>query len=349
MQDHSKQPTKPTSRLARRSILGIVAFAAVGLTLAACSAGSSAATPGSPVAATIQLNYLKNVQFAGSLVALDKGLYTKNGINATLTAGGPNLSVEPVVQSGKALIGITHTATAVNAINNGADLSIIGAGYQKNPFCIVSLAGKPINTPKELIGKKIGVSATNLPIWNAFLKANNISSSQVTTVTIDFDPTPLVSGEVDGFVGFYTNEPIILQQQGIKTSTMLLNDFGYPLLEEVYITKTSNLKDPTKLKEIVDVMKAESEGWTQAIADPSMSADLATNKYGKDLKLNLQQQVLAATAQNGLVTSATTKANGLFWMSNSDIAATVKSLSLGGSKATASMFTDSVLKDVYAK
>ncbi|MHB1171109.1 MAG: ABC transporter substrate-binding protein [Lacisediminihabitans sp.] len=326
-----------------------MAFAAVGITLAGCSSGSSPAADGSPVPVTMQFNYLKNVQFAGSLVALDKGLYTKNGIDMTLTAGGPNLSVEPVVQSGKALVGITHTATAVNAINNGADLTIIGAGYQKNPFCIVSLAGKPISSPKDLIGKKIGVSSTNLPIWNAFLTANGITSSQVTTVTIDFDPTPLVSGEVDGFMGFYTNEPIILQQKGVKTTTMLLNDFGYPLLEEVYIAKTSSLKDATKRKEIVEVMKAESEGWTQAVADPSLGAGLATNKYGKDLKLNLDQQVLAATSQNGLVVSDVTKANGLFWMSDSDIAATVKSLSIGGSKATAAMFSDDVLKDVYAK
>jgi ABC-type nitrate/sulfonate/bicarbonate transport system substrate-binding protein len=283
------------------------------------------------------------------MVALNKGLYKKNGLDVTLTAGGPNLSVEPVVQSGKALVGITHTATAVNAINNGADLSIIGAGYQKNPFCVISLASKAIKSPKDLIGKKIGVSATNLPVWNAFLQANNIKPSQVTVVTIDFDPTPLVSGEVDGFVGFATNEPIILQEKGIKTSTMLLNDFGYPLLEEVYIAKTSNLKDPTKRKQIVSLMKAESAGWTQADSSPKLAADLAVNKYGKDLGLSLSQQVAAATAQTGLVESATTKAHGLFWMSNADIAATIKSLSLGGSKAKPSMFTDSILTSVYGK
>ena len=335
-------------RFPRRFLVGSAGLVVAGVALTAfVPASSIAASPVVPV--TMQLNYLKNVQFEGSLVALDKGLYTKNGLKVTLTAGGPNLSVEPIVQSGKALVGITHTATAVNAINNGADLTIIGAGYQKNPFCIISLAGKPIKSPKDLIGKKIGVSSSNLPIWNAFLAANGIASSQVTTVTIDFDPTPLVSGEVDGFVGFYTNEPIILKQKGVKVATMLLNDFGYPLLEEVYIVKTTSLKDPTKRKEIVALMKAESAGWTQAIAKPTLGAVLATKKYGKDLKLSLTQQVLAATSQNGLVVSSVTKAHGLFWMSDADIAATVKSLSLGGSKASADMFTNSVLKDVYAK
>ena len=334
-----------SSRLTRRAGVALVAAVAA-VALAACSSGAAGGTGSSSTPVAMQLNYLKNVQFAGSLVALDKGYYAKQGLDVTLTAGGPNLSVEPVVASGKALVGITHTATAVNAIDNGAPLSIIGAGYQKNPFCIVSLAGKPISKPADLIGKKIGVSATNLPVWNAFLQANGIAQSQVHTVTIDFDPTPLTTGEVDGFVAFYTNEPTILEGKGIKVHTMLLNDFGYPLLEDVYIARTADLKNPAKRKEIVALMTAESKGWAAAVKDPKLSAELAVDKYGKSLKLDMTQQVEQATRQNDLVVSPTTTQNGLFWMSKSDIDKTITSLKLGGSKATPSMFTDEILTDV---
>jgi ABC-type nitrate/sulfonate/bicarbonate transport system substrate-binding protein len=338
--------SSPFRPVRRRALVGALVVASAALALTACSGPATAGTTSTP-SASLQLNYLENVQFAGSLVAENKGLYTKNGIKVSLIAGGPNLSVEPVVAGGKALVGITHTATAVNAINNGAGLTIIGAGYQKNPFCIVSLAGKPISKPSDLIGKKIGVSATNLPVWNAFLKANKISPSQVTVVTIDFDPTPLATGEVDGFVAFYTNEPTILEEKGIKVSTMLLNDFGYPLLEDVYVARTADLKNPAKRKQIDDLMSGEAQGWEQAVKDPSLSADLAVNHYGKDLKLSMTQQVSQATKQNDLVVSPTTQQHGLFWMSDADIQKTITSLKLGGSDAKASMFSDEILKDVY--
>jgi ABC-type nitrate/sulfonate/bicarbonate transport system substrate-binding protein len=280
-------------------------------------------------------------------MADDKGYYKANGLDVTLLAGGPNLAVEPVVQKGTALVGVTHTAEAVNAITNGAQLKIIGATYQKNPFCLVSKADNPIKTPKDMIGKKIGISATNQPVWQAFLKANNIAASAINVVTIEFDPTPLATGEVNGFMAFYTNEPIILALKGIPVTTFLFDDFGYPLLEDVYVTTSSALSDSAKRAQVVALMKAEAQGWQAAVADPNGAATLAVTKYGADLKLDQNQQQQQATEQNNLIVTADTKAHGLFWMTPEKVTETVRSLSLGGAKATPDMFTTQVLQDVY--
>jgi ABC-type nitrate/sulfonate/bicarbonate transport system substrate-binding protein len=313
--------------------------------VAATVAGSSA--PGALVSTAIQLAYLKNVQFAGSFFAEEKGYYAAGGLQVDILSGGPNLAVEPVVASGKALVGITHTAELAQSVSNGAKLTCIGAGFQKNPFCIVSLDKAPISKPSDMIGKKIGVSATNQPVWKAFLKANNLDESKINVVTVQFDPTPLASGEIDGLVAFYTNEPIVLEVQGIKTHSMLLNDFGYPLLEDLYIARTADLADATKRKQIVALMTAEAKGWQDAVADPQQAATLAVTKYGKDLKLDMNQQVLDMKAQNELVISPDTKAHGLFWMTDAAIASTINSLKLGGVTADPSLFTNDVLTDVY--
>ena len=81
---------------------------------------------------------------------------------------------DAVVAAGKAFVGISSPDITAAAILQGADLIIVGAQYQKNPFCIMSLATKPIHTPQDMIGKKIGVQSTNESVWKAFLKANNI-------------------------------------------------------------------------------------------------------------------------------------------------------------------------------
>ena len=45
-------------------------------------------------------------------------------------------------------------------------------------------------------------------MFSAFLKANGIPASAVNVVTVQFDPTMLATGGIDGLIGFYTNEAI---------------------------------------------------------------------------------------------------------------------------------------------
>lgn len=323
------------------------AFASI---LAACgssSSGSSGATSGGLTSVALQLCYLKNVQFAGSFFATTKGYYKAAGLNVTLLAGGPSLAPEPIVVSGKALAGISHTAEVIGAINNGADLKVIGAGFQKNPTCIASLASKPIKTPTDMYGKKIGISDTNAPIWNSFVKANKLDVSKITVVTVGFDVTSLASGEIDGLMAFAANEPAILKTKGVDTYVLLLSDFHYPLMEDLYIARTSDLADAGKKKALVGLMKGESLGWADVVADPDGAATLAVTNFGKDLKLDPAQQKVDAGLQNAFVADADTKAHGLFWMTDEKIAGTIASLGLGGVKATTDMFTNEVLQEVY--
>jgi ABC-type nitrate/sulfonate/bicarbonate transport system substrate-binding protein len=343
-----------------RGVKGVAALGlsgGLGAALAACGSSSpststpatGAATTPSPTltAASLQLCYLENVQFAGSYFAQTKGYYKAAGLDVTLIPGGPSLAPEPVVVSGKALVGVSHTAEVVSAILNGADLKIIGATYQKNPTCIVSKAAKPIKVPTDMYGRKIGISDTNAPIWSSFVKANKLDLSKITVVTVGFDVTSLASGEIDGLMAFAANEPTILKLQGVAPYVLLLSDFHYPLLEDLYIATAANVADPAKLKTIAALMTGESRGWADVVADPDQAAELAVNDFGKGLGLSLPQQKLEAQAQNGFVVDADTKAHGLFWMTDAKIAGTIASLALGGVKATPSMFTIAVLSEVY--
>jgi ABC-type nitrate/sulfonate/bicarbonate transport system substrate-binding protein len=334
-------------RLSRALPAGAALLAAAALLVGCSQAAPSGSGATGGGAATMQLVFIKNVQFAGSYFADSKGYWRDRNLQVDLLAGGPNLTVEPVVESGRALVGITHTAQAVKAIGNGADLKIIAAGFQKNPFVLISRAVAPIKTPQDLAGKKIGVQALDLPVFTAFLAANKVDKSTFTIVPLQSDPTPLVTGELDGIMGFYSNEPNFLRIKGVEPYTMRLDDFGYPLMEEAYIVKQSSLDDPVKRAQIVSLMQGESLGWTDALANNDAAADLAVNRYGKDLGLDMNQQKLAMKSEVDLVQSDDTKAHGLFWMSDALIAGTVSSLKLGGVDADASMFTRAVLEDVY--
>ena len=94
---------------------------------------------------------------------------------------------------------------------------------------------------------------------------------------------------------------------------------------------------------------AEILGWTDAVADPAAAAALAVNTYGKDLDLDLAGQTEQAIAQNELIVSADTKANGLFTLTDELQGQIITALGEIGITITAEdLFDLSMLNEVYA-
>jgi ABC-type nitrate/sulfonate/bicarbonate transport system substrate-binding protein len=328
--------------------------------LAACGSSSKKSTnttgttgPGGAAAdlgeITFQLSWIKNVEFAGEYIADTNGYYKDAGFSkVTLLSGGPTVQQDAVVASGKALVCISAPDITSAAINNGADLITIGTQYQKNPFAVMSLPDNPIKTPQDMIGKKIGVQATNEAVWNAFLKANDIKPSEIKKTVVQFDPQPLVAKEVDGWFSFVTNEPNLLKVQGIDTVTFLLADHKYPLVAETYVVRKESLtKDRAKLKAM---LKADIKGWHENLKDPGLGARLAANTYGKDQKLTVEEQTLESKGENALILTPDTKTNGLFTITDQLLDENISTLALADIKITKEKLFDlSVLEEVYSE
>ena len=316
----------------------------------ATGSGSSSAAAKSFGEVSLRLSWIKNVEFAGSYIADTKGYYKAEGFSGiNLIAGGATATPQDAdVATGKAMFGISAPDITGSAILHGAPLKIIGAQYQKNPFCIMSLATKPILKPTDMYGKKIGVQATNESVWQAFVKAAKIDASKITKVPVQYDPTPLTQGTVDGWFSFVTNEPNALKLKGFATKTMMLADFGYPLVSETYMTTTDLIsKQPDLIKAF---LRAEIKGWKDNIADPALGAKLAAETYGKGLGLTTVEQTLESKSENLLISTADTKKNGLFTVTDALIAENIATLKLGGIDLTADKIFDfSLLKEVYTE
>jgi len=345
----------------RRSFLRFSAFAGVALggagALAACGTSSSSASANGSSSdgskygtVAVQLSWLKNIEFSGEYFADSKGYYRDAGFgHVNLIAGGAaSTSVEAGLDTGKIWIGTSAPQTTAPAVLGGLPAKIVGATYQKNPFCIVSSAAKPITSPQEMKGRKIGVQDTNQLIFQALLAANNMTANDVHIVQAQYDPTPLANGEVDGWVSYVTNEPITLASKGFQNSNFLFADFGLPFTAETLTVRQETIdKERDKLKAF---LTAEIKGWKDAVADPASSAHLAVDVYGKDQGLALAEQTAEATAQNGLVVSADTKLNGLFSMTDQLIASNIDALAKAKISIKASQLFDlSVLRELYAE
>ncbi|MBJ8342164.1 ABC transporter substrate-binding protein [Antrihabitans sp. YC3-6] len=356
----SSQPGLPRSPrpIDRRTFFRYSAFAgvAVGGTalLAACGSDSSDSSGGTTDdgskygTVAVQLSWIKNIEFAGEYFALEKGYYKDAGFgNVNLIAGGAaGTGIEAGLDTGKIWIGLSAPQLTAPAVLNGLPAKIVGATYQKNPFAIVSSAAKPILTPQDMVGKKIGVQDSNQLVFGALLDANGIDPASITVVPAQFDPTPLANGEVDGWVSYVTNEPITLAAKGFPNHAMLFADYNLPLVAETFTVLQDTIdNERDKLKAF---LIAEIKGWKDAIADPAESARLAAEVYGKDQNLDVAEQTKEATAQIGLVVSEDTKTNGLFTMTPKLVEQNIAALAKAKLDVTADQLFDlSIIDEIY--
>jgi NitT/TauT family transport system substrate-binding protein len=337
------------TRRARAAVLLAGGVATV-LALSACSSGggSTADSSSAPTAATLQLGWIANVENAGPYLAEKAGYFADNGVDITIKPGGPTTTVEPLVASGKALVGLGSVDTIAKAVNEGADLVIIGATLQVNPMSVMSLASKPVNTLKELEGKKFCVQTSGVSITDGILAANGIDKSKVKYVNADFDPSPLVAGQCDAFEAFSNNQPVTLKQQGIDTKVFPMSDYGYHVWGDVLFTTKEALADETKRAAVRGILKSTIQGWQDALEDPDAAAQYVVDGPGKNQKLDLAQQKLQAAAFVPLIKTADTDAHGLLTMTSAGIdqnIATLTSEKIPGDLK--SLFDTSLLTEIY--
>ena len=343
----------------RRMFLGAAAgLGALSLgALAACGSSDSPSASGSASGAAsfgkaaVQLSWIKNIEFAGEYFATEKGYYTDAGFDSVeLLAGGGNTGAEEVVISGQALVGLSSPSITAPSVASGAPLKIIGATYQKNPFCILSLKEKtPIATPADLKGKRLGVqSGGNQIIFEGFLKANGLTKDDVKLVTVQYDPTVLAGDTIDGFMAYITNEPIIMKAAGYTPVVLGLADNGLAFVAETFTVSDESIA--TKRDALKAYLKAEIKGWTDAVKDPEQSAKYAVEKYGADQKLKLAEQTAEAKAQNSLILTEDVNSNGLFTMTDQLIQDNISALAAMGTTVTAAQLFDlSLLTEVYTE
>src|SRR4051812_43589239 len=120
-------------------------------------------------------------------VAMAKGFFKKHGVDVTgiLTSQGGGTSVRNTL-AGDLPYGEVALPAAIEAINNGVPLKIIGAGVESVADILwMAKKGSPLHSIQDLKGKKVGFTApgsvTNMLILMAF-KAQGIDPKSVQLV-----------------------------------------------------------------------------------------------------------------------------------------------------------------------
>jgi ABC-type nitrate/sulfonate/bicarbonate transport system substrate-binding protein len=322
--------------LPRRTLLKSAAAAgAIGLGGAFTGRRAFASTP-----FTMQASWVNDAEFTGYFTAIDKGFYAAEGLDLTYQSGGPDVIPESTLLSGTPLALTSPDTTIVAIAQQGAPFKIIATQYQKNPLGVVSLASNPIHEPKDLIGKTLAVPPVNGVSVEALLRLNGIDASKVRIVPYEYDPTPLIKGEIDASVDFTTNVPYTIEQAGKKATSFLLYDFGVTIYNDtVVVTEETLKKDRASL---VKWLRASRKGWAENYKDPTVYPPKFADSWFKGNGRTTENELYFNKAQQALMEHP----KGFFTMDEAGIAANIEALGQIGIKATRDMFDTSVLEEV---
>lgn len=217
------------------SALLILAMLFVALFLAACGSngnGDSGSANGKLTPVDFQLSWLPGGENSGFFVGEEKGFYAQEGIDLNIKhSNDPTLSIK-LVASGERPMGIAYTGDILFAAAKGENVTSVYTLTKSSPFGLVALKDSGIKGPKDLVGKRVGV--TSLPTDQAYfdnmLKEAGVNKSDVEVV----DPgqggvDQIIQGNLDATSALVEYEPIILDSQGYPDHTFIhYSDYGAP-------------------------------------------------------------------------------------------------------------------------
>ncbi len=264
-----------SSQLTRRKLLGASA-AATGLAGAGAFLSMEALAQ-DKVKVNMQLGWIAGGNQIGEVAAKQLGYYATEGIDFAIQPGGPSIDGVAIVASGRWEVGqVSSSPSNMLAVSQDLPIKVFATGLQQHPYTIFSLKKNPIRTPKDMVGKKIGIQSTGLVLLRALLAKNKIDEKSMTIIPIGADMTPLLTGQVDTVTGWQTNTTA-LKPLGADRVDLRLWDTGVHLYAlPYYATNDMILRRPEVL---VRFLRATARGWAYANKNRDAATDLLLKEY----------------------------------------------------------------------
>ena len=297
----------------RRPFLGAAAVAASGLRPARAQTLTHI---------NFQLSWLYSIQYGGYFAGIEHGTFKAAGLDVTLTPGGPNIDTIANVTSGRAQMGDRPAGPVIVAREKGFPIKIIGVLFQKSAFSIISLASKPIRTLQELKGKTVAVAPTARPTMTTLFREHGVDPDSVTMVPAAPDSFGLVSGQIDAYTGWSTNQGTMLEARGIPIVALNLYDLGIPEPSSVIYAREDYLA--ANRPAVVAFLRAASQSWRWALDHPEEDATLTVDKFGNG-SLDPKAMLMELKASAPFIEAGVGTTRGLLSV---DVAAVQKTLDL---------------------
>jgi len=248
---------------------------------------------------SLRLKWLHSSQFSGYYAAEKEGFYKEEGINAKLIPGGAETPSIQIVAGGSEQFGVSGMSQLIEARAQGIPVVALATTYRKNPLIWFGI-DKNIQTPQDLIGKKVGltVGSNSDLLFRAMLKKTGVNIKDMEIVPVKYDLALLLEGKVDMYEGYLTDQPIAAELKGYKTYKLNPTEYGIYFYGDTLFTTEKVIQDnPDLVKRFVS---ASVKGWQFAYDNPEKAVDYVLTYSDQ---LNREQETLGMKASLELIKS----------------------------------------------
>lgn len=226
--------------------------------------------------ARLVLHWLPQAQFAGYLVAEEKGFYAKRGVDLTIVPGGPDVNSTHHLAEGKAEFATMFLSTAI-ARSPETDLVHIGQVVHQSALMLVTRKASDIRTLQDLNGRRVGMWGKDFQIQPKALFQRLGIRVQVVEQAPSMDL--FMRSGLDAVSAMWYNEYHTLMSYGLDQDDMVTFffrdlDLNFPE-DGLYCLRATWQRDPATARAVVE---GSMEGWAYAFAHPEEALDMVIRR-----------------------------------------------------------------------
>ncbi|MEA3466420.1 MAG: ABC transporter substrate-binding protein, partial [Thermodesulfobacteriota bacterium] len=259
----------------QRITFAIFAFVAMYLALLLGLPLSAQAQPLAIEQVSLQLDWKYQFEYAGFIVAKEKGFYADAGLNVTLLEYQPKIDIVADVLAQKTTYGI-HNSSLVIHDGKIQPMVLLATYFQRSPLVFVTQ--KEIKEPIDLVGKTIMLTKNEAKHSSLALLLNKFGIDHDTNIIEHtFNIQDFIDGNVDAMSAFRTNQIYDLNKQNIPHSIIDPADYGFIMTAvNVFTSKAETAQHPERTRRFIE---ASNRGWSYALDNIDEVVKLIHAKY----------------------------------------------------------------------
>ncbi len=226
---------------------------------------------------SVVLDWYPWANHTGLYYAQSKGYFKNEGLDVTIHPPSDPADILKLVGAGTDHFGISYQTEVLNARAANVPVKSVAALVQHPLNTIMTLKTANITRPKQLEGKKVGMSGvpSDEPLLKTMLEADGGDFSKVEKVNVGTDLMPaLLGNKVDAIIGGYgVHESIVAEQQGKPVNVMNIQDWGVPdYYELILVTNDDMLKQNPEV--VRKFLRATVRGYSEVPQNKAAALDL---------------------------------------------------------------------------
>lgn len=246
---------------------------------------------------TLQLAWKYQFQFAGYIMAKEKGFYEKAGLDVTLKEYELKMEVNREVLEGRAHFGIGRSEIILDRLNEHMPFVQLLALCQASPVILQTLKRNDIQKIQDLKDKRFvltgdGLSRDVAEVISMLYSVGIFEHEILKTKGSTYGPEDLINGNGDVITAYSTISPFHLQKLGYESTIFYPKDYGFDFYSDILFSMESYIQSHPE--DVSHFYEASLKGWNYAFNHIDETIDVILTKYNSQ---NLSKELLYYEAE----------------------------------------------------